>query len=131
MQDDSRAKSANFVFNFIFLAPVRGKQAFFAQRSSALRNLEDFQSPRSQMITECVSNEWTRISDNFRPKGQDIQFTIYLGKSFIVYDKLRERFVPSVHAPPQILETRTSRLKKDRSIQIYRRKVDTVPMGMK
>ena len=35
------------------------------------------------MIVESVSNEWTRISDNFRPKGQGIQFTIYLGKSFM------------------------------------------------
>ena len=68
------------------------------------------------MIVECVSNGWIRISDNFRPKGQGIQFTIYLGKSFIVYDKLRERVVPSAHSPPQILETRTSRGEKR---QIY------------
>ena len=81
------------------------------------------------MIVECASNGWIRISDNFRPKGQGIQFTIYLGKSFIVYDKLRERVVPSAHSPPQILETRTSREKKDRSTR-YRRKVDTVPLGM-
>ena len=49
----------------------------------------------------------SRISDTFRVKGQGIQFTVYLGKSFIVYDKLREWFVPSVQSPPQILETRT------------------------
>ena len=59
-----------------------------------------------------------RISDNFRSKGQGIQFTIYLGKSFIVYDKLCERFVPLAHSPPQILGTRTSRVKKDRSLSI-------------
>ena len=43
------------------------------------------------------------------------QFTIYLGKSF---DNLCEWFVPSGHSPPQILETRTSRVKKlkDRSL---------------
>ena len=50
--------------------------------------------------------------------------------SFIVYDKLREQFVPSAHSPPQILETRTSCVKKDRSIR-YQLKVTTVPLGMK
>ena len=70
------------------------------------------------------------ISDNFRPKGQGIQFAIYLGKSFIACDKLRERFIPSAHSPLQILETSTSRMKKVRSIG-YRLKVDTVPFAMK
>ena len=32
---------------------------------------------------------------------QGIQFTIYLGKSLIVYDKLYERFIPSAHSPPK------------------------------
>ena len=116
-----------FQFYFRSAAPVRGKKAsFFPQRSFA-KFREGFQSDRSiEMIVECVSNEWIRISDNFRPKGQSIQFTIYLGKSFIVYDKLRERFVPSTHSPP---ETRTSREKKDRSTR-YQRKVDTVPLSM-
>ena len=48
MQDESGAKSGDrlicgvdLVFNFIFLAPVRGKQAFFGQLSFA--KLEEFQ----------------------------------------------------------------------------------------
>ena len=61
----------------------------------------------------------SRISDNFRLKGQGIQFTIYLGKSFVVCDKLcrSDLIVSSAHASLQILETRTSRVKKDGSIR--------------
>ena len=45
MQDDFGAKSANwvdFIFNFIFLTSVRGKQAIFAQLHSFAK-LEEFQ----------------------------------------------------------------------------------------
>ena len=109
----------DFVFNF--LSAHQFETSRLSLRSSpALQNSEDFQSRRSEMIVECVSNKWTHISDNFIPKAKVFNLLSAWMRALLSITNCvnGSSHQHTVLSPPQILETRTSGVRKDRSFGI-------------